>query len=282
VGALVSATAIDAPGQFGFVQDSDSRIAGPVQGMPPVLSLGAMATSGVVMANAGVQTNAYTGQIKGSAVSMVGADVPAAGRGGSARFSGSMMGSITLGSAGMPGMATFSAVVEGAYNFGTSPSRFSNTAYIESNGVVGDQYRGVNRVDFDPFTGAGLFSFPLTWTLAVQPGQRIDMSFYVLAGLASVVDKTEVNMLNTFKLTAIDLPDGYTYTSDASDFLSQFSTAAVPEPSPAGLFALGLVALVWRRLPAVSPTPGHRHHNAVATAAVRDATEATTELLDLD
>ncbi len=167
VGALVSATAIDAPGQFGFVQDSDSRIAGPVQGTPPVLSLGAMATSGVVLSNAGVQSNAYTGQIKGSAVSMVGADVAAAGRGGSARFSGSMTGSITLGSAGVPGMATFSAPVEGAYNFGTSPSRFSNTAYIEANGVVGDLYRGVNRVDFDPFTVAGLFSFPLTWTVEV-------------------------------------------------------------------------------------------------------------------
>jgi hypothetical protein len=158
VGALVSATAIDAPGQFGFVQDSDSRIAGPVQGTPPVLSLGAIATSGSVLSNAGVQTNAYTGQIRGSAVSMVGADVPAAGRGGSARFSGSMTGSITLGSAGLPGMATFLAVVEGAYNFGTLPSRFK--AYIEANGVVGDLYRGVNRVDFDPFAGAGLFSFP--------------------------------------------------------------------------------------------------------------------------
>ncbi len=75
------------------------------------------------------------------------------------------------------------------------------------------------------------------------------MSFYVLAGLTSVVDKTEVIMLNTFKLTAIDLPDGYTFTPDASGFLSQFSTPAVPEPSPAGLLALGLVALACRPRP---------------------------------
>jgi hypothetical protein len=106
VGALVLATTIDDPGQFGFVQDSDSRLAGPVQGTPPILSLSALATSGIVMSNAGVQTNAYTGQIKGAAVSMVGADVPAAGRGGSARFSGSMTGDITLGNTGLPGLAT--------------------------------------------------------------------------------------------------------------------------------------------------------------------------------
>jgi hypothetical protein len=248
VSALVSATAIDAPGHFDFVQDSDSRMAGPVQGTPPVLSLGAIATSGIVTSNAGVQTNAYNGQIKGSAVSMVGANEPGVGRGGSARFSGSITGSITLGSAGLPGMATFSAVVEGAYNFGTSPSRFNNSAYIEANGFVGELYREVARVGFEPSTGAGLFSFPLTWTIAVQPGQRIDMYFYVLAGLTSAVDKTEVNMLNTFKLTAIDLPDGYTYTSDASGFLSQFGTPPVPEPTPAGLLVLGLVALAWHRL----------------------------------
>lgn len=237
------ATAIDIGHDFS--SNSADGSAGRVQGTPPLLSLSTSAGSGIVNSSSTAAANAYTGRINGMVESVVGDTAPIAGRGGSATSIASMTGSITVfGPA--PGMASFSAVIEGAYNFGNAPARFFNTGNIEANGVIGDVYRGLDRVDFDPRSSAGLFSYVLTWTLPVEPGQTVDMSFYVHMAVTSQVDIASVNMLNTFKLTAIDLPAGYTYTSDAEGFLSEF-TPSVPEPASATLLLAGVVALAWRR-----------------------------------
>ncbi len=243
------ATAIDIGHDFS--SNSSGGTAGRVQGTPPLLSLSTSATSGIVDSFSSAAANAYTGRINGMVESLVGDTAPIAGRGGSATSVASMIGSITVfGPA--PGMASFSAVIEGAYNFGNTPARFFNTGFIEANAVIGDVYRGLDRVDFDPRSSAGLFSYGLTWTLPVEPGQTLDMSFYVRMGVTSQVDIASVNMLNTFKLTAIDLPAGYTYTSDAEGFLSEF-TPSVPEPASATLLLAGAMALVWRRRSVLRP-----------------------------
>ena len=242
----VAATAIDPPN--GFVANTAGGTAGPVQGTQPVVSFGTSATSGIVSSSAGMQADAYTGQIRGNVLSTVGSLAPAGASGGSATSIASMNGSITLGSAGLPGMATFSAVVEGSYDFGSSASRFMNSAFIEANGVIGDVYRGFDRFNFDPFTGAGFFSFPLTWAVPVQPGQRLDMSFYVRMGVISAVGATDIDMLNSFKLTSLNLPGGYTYTPDAQGFLSQFTPSVVPEPASGLLLIAGLLTLLRKRL----------------------------------
>ena len=243
VQVLAQATAIDIG--HDFVSNSSGGTAGRVQGTPPLLSLSTSAGSGIVNSFSTAAANAYTGQMNGMVESLVGDTAPIAGRGGSATSGANMLGSITLiGSA--PGMASFSAVIEGTYNFGNTPARFFNTGYIEANGIVGDLNRNLDRVDFDPRSSAGLFSYGLTWTLPVEPGQTVDMSFYVRMGVTSSVDIASVDMLNTFKLTAIDLPAGYTYTSDAEGFLSEF-TPSVPEPASATLMFAGVLALAWRR-----------------------------------
>jgi len=243
------ATAIDIGHDFSSTRADGS--AGRVQGTAPLLSLSTGAGSGIVNSFSTAAANAYTGRINGIVESVVGDTTPRAGRGGSATSIASMTGSITVFGAA-PGTASFSAVVEGAYNFGNAPARYFNSGDVEANGVIGDVYRSLERVDFDPRAGAGLFSYGLTWTLPVVPGQTLDMSFYVHMGVTSQVDIASVNMLNTFKLTAIDLPAGYTYTSDAEGFLSEF-TPSVPEPASATLLLFGAMALAWRRRSVLRP-----------------------------
>ena len=61
----------------------------------------------------------------------------------------------------------------------------------------------------------------------------------------------ELDALNTFKITTIDLPPGYSFRADSDGFLSKFGAAVpitpVPEPSTWGLFSAGIAALAWRR-----------------------------------
>lgn len=238
------ATAIDIG--HDFVVNVSEGAAGRVQGTPPLLSLSTSAGAGIVGALSSAAANAYTGQISGMVQSVVGDTAPLAGRGGSATSIGSMEGSITV-SGPAPGMASFSAVIEGDYNFGSAPERFFNTGYIEGYGLIGDVYHGLERVNFDPRTSNGVFSYGLTWTLPVEPGQTLDMSFYLRMFVTSQDDIANVSMLHTFKLTSIELPTGYTYTSDSEGFLSEFTPPAVPEPASGMLLLAGAIALAWRR-----------------------------------
>lgn len=240
----MSATAIDIG--LNSVSNSSSGMAGPVQGTPPRLVLSTSAAAGVVSSGAFVGADALTGQMRAGFNSLTNIDEnPRPGRGGSARGSGLMTGAITLVGAAPPGVASFSAVIEGAYNFGNSVFRFNNSAHIDFSGSIGDVTRNA-LMDFDLFSSAGLFSIPITWTMPVQPGQRLDMSFYLSGRVASVVSGVTLDLSNTFKLTAITLPAGYSYVSDAQGFLSQFQSP-VPEPTGSVLLLAGGLALAWRR-----------------------------------
>ena len=246
VGVGVRTSAIDAPGGFNAVVNETSAQAGPFYGTLPVLSFTRAANAGIVNAVSFAQANAYTGQIGGSLFVDVGDSVERPGRGGSATAAATMTGSITMTGSGAPGLATFSGIVEGAYNFGTAAQRFRNTLSIEADGIIGDRFQALPLVNFDPFTGAGLFAFPLTWTVAVQPGQVLQMSFYLRAFASGTLGTTSLDFSNTFKLTSITLPSGYDFTPDAGGFLSQWVATPIPEPSSAVLLAAGIAALAWR------------------------------------
>ena len=49
-----------------------------------------------------------------------------------------------------------------------------------------------------------------------------------------------LDISNTFKITGIALPTGYSYNSDAQGFLSEFTLAPVPEPETYVLMLAGL------------------------------------------
>ena len=237
------ATAIDIG--LNFVSNSNGGTAGPVQGTPPQLLLSTSAVVGVVSSAAFVGADALTGQMRAAFNSLTNIDEnPRPGRGGSARGSGSMTGAITLVGAAPPGVATFSAIIEGSYNFGNSDFRFNNRAHIDFSGSIGDVTRNA-VMDFDPFSSAGLIGIPITWTMPVQAGQRLDMSFYLTGRVESVVSGVTLDLSNTFKLTAITLPTGYSYVSDAQGFLSLFQSP-VPEPTSSVLLLAGGLALAWR------------------------------------
>ena len=243
----VRTSAIDAPGGFNAVINEAGGQAGPVYGTLPLLSFTRTASAGIVNSVSFAQANAYTGRLGGTLFVDVADTIERPGRGGSATAITSMTGSITITGSGAPGLATFSGVVEGAYNYGTADQRWRNRTTIEANGIIGDQYRELPLVTFEPNTGAGLFAFPLTWTVAVQPGQVLQMSFYLRAFAQGTLGTTELDFSNTFKLTSITLPAGYGFTPDAGGFLSQWVATPVPEPTSAALLAAGIAALAWRR-----------------------------------
>jgi len=230
------------------VINTDGGEAGVYQGTPPVAAYAVQGSTGIVWSRAAMAADGLSGRIGGSLVSTVGDTMPRAGRGGSATSVASMVGSIVL-SGPAPGMATFTGLLEGAYNFGTADARFNNSGGIEGYGLIGDVYRDIGRIDFDPLTGAGLFGVPLSWTVPVLPGQRLDMQFDLRSTRSTVVGISAIDFSNTFKLTSIALPAGYTYAPDAQGFLSTFVPSAVPEPAPAALLLAGLggVAFAVRR-----------------------------------
>ena len=236
------ATAIDSP-----TADFVAQTAGGWGRTPPVLSASAMVDAGISRSFVGADANALTGEMHDLLQAQVGADeLPRPGRGASASSGMSMVGSIIMSGGLPPGLATFSTVLEGSYNFGNSIFRYANSAYVEYDGVIGSAYHKIERVYFDPSTSAGLFAFPLTWTLLVHPGERIDMAFTFFAGVISSVGLVEINAFNTFKITQLDLPPGYTYTPDEQGFLSEFHPAAVPEPASSMLTVVGLLWCAWR------------------------------------
>jgi len=228
----------------------------------PVANATAMYTAGLARGYGYVDASTYTGAIHADFQAAVDDTRFVIGRGANTSGSGSMTGSITLSAGHPPGLATFSAVLEGSYNFSNSIFNFNNSISLDYAASVGDGPERSGNLSFRdvPATTAGLFSVPLTWTQMVHPGDRIDMSFYLHASVTSGVDAVELNALNTFKLTAIDLPEGYTYTPDAEGFLSQFqqptteppvTSTAVPEPATGMLMGsvilFGLALIRHRR-----------------------------------
>ena len=183
-----------------------------------------------------------------------------------------MSGSINLAGP-VPGLAMFMAVLEGTYDIVTpAPFNFQsldNSIRMQHTFSIGS--RTANSPAAPPFQGdqyffccgTGSFSIPFTWTQLVNPGDQIDFNLFLNTDVATVAGIVDFDATNTFKITDISLPPGYTFTSDATGFLSQFGAppvvinpgTQVPEPGTLLLIGLaGVLAVVARR-------PGLRHRS---------------------
>jgi PEP-CTERM motif len=243
-----------------FVQDlavnaSGEQSVGTPASFHPTASATALYKAGLSNAFLHADANALTGALHANYLANVGADHYVVGRNAFASGSAAVTGSITLSDGYPPGLATFSAILEGAYNFDNSVFKYQNSMSLDFSASVGNGPERNGHLDFDPFTIAGLFSVPMTWTQMVHPGERIDMYFYMSGRVSGLVGMNTLDVSNTFRLTDIDLPSGYTYTPDADGFLSEFQNPSeppplspVPEPATTGLFgAAVLTGLAFRR-----------------------------------
>lgn len=179
--------------------------------------------------------------------SEVAADSYLPGRNAFASSSTSLIGSIGILGVGPPQVATFGGVFEGLYSF--TPSTSDSSIGIDYAFRVGSSPLFHGRLDYGRTTGK--FSIPFIWTQTVQQDDMIEFDLF-LSGTASVAfGVAELDALNTFKITTIDLPPGYSFRPDADGFLSKFGAAApitpVPEPATWALFSAGLALLAWRR-----------------------------------
>ena len=72
----------------------------------------------------------------------------------------------------------------------------------------------------------------------MQPGTNIAFDLYLRSTASAQFGVAELDALNTFKITTIDLPPGYSFRADSDGFLSKFGAAVpitpVPEPSTWG------------------------------------------------
>jgi len=188
----------------------------------------------------------------------LGAEVAASryviGRYGGGSSTAAMSGSINLVGPAAPGLATFTAVLEGSYNIFT-PAPFDypsldNSVSMNYTFRVGDspEFHSAGDVRYFCCT-PGTFSIPFSWTQMVSAGDSILFSLYLDVDVLNVAGLTEFDASNTFKITGVDLPSGYSFTSDADGFLSEFGAplSSVPEPASWWLVGLGLTAITATR-----------------------------------
>jgi hypothetical protein len=210
---------------------------------PPVALFSVVSAAGDSTALSQVDANGLTGAGHARFLSVVSADSYLVGRNAFASGGFSMTGNIGIVGAAMPGLATFTALLEGAYTF-SNPTAFDSSVHLDYAFQVGASPELNGSIDRS--RTSGLFSVPFTWTQLVQAGDTIPFSLYFNGNASSVAGTTELDVLNTFKITGIDLPAGLTFTPDAQGFLSQFAVAGVspvPEPSSMLLLGIGMLAL---------------------------------------
>lgn len=199
--------------------------------------------AGNATATALAQADSLNGTLKESVSASVAANRFVIGRNSGGTAGANMEGSINLAGP-LPGLATFGGVLQGTYNIVTpAPFNFQtldNSVRIQYRFFVGSST--ANSPVAPPFVdqqyffccGAGTFSIPFTWTQLVNPGDQIDFSFGLLTDVSAVAGLVDFDATNTFKITEIGLPPGYSFTSDATGFLSQFGGPGVPVDPPVG------------------------------------------------
>lgn len=252
--------AADVPSGVQFMENTDGSLA--------CCLTTATSSANVVAGNATATALAQGDSLNGTLKEKISASVAASrfviGRNSGGTAGANMEGSINLAGP-LPGLATFAGVLQGSYNILTpAPFNFQsldNSVRIQYSFSVGS--RTDNSPARPPFQGdqyflccgAGAFSIPLSWTQMVNPGDVIHFSLGLQTDVSVVAGLVDFDATNTFKITGIGLPPGYSFTSDATGFLSQFGGPVDPPPvgqlpEPGSLLLAGLAgrmaAATWR------------------------------------
>ena len=245
-GTALRAYGQDIPGGVAFISNTAG---GPTGDFASVT-----AVAGSTSAYAQASVNVLSGAVREKLGANVAASHWVPGRNAGARSTAVMSGSINLVGPASPGLATFTAVLEGTYNILT-PAPFDfpsvdNSVAMNYHLHMGDspEFHNVGDVFYFCCT-PGTFSIPFSWTQLVSAGDSILFDFYLDAQIRTVVGFAEFDASNTFKITGVDLPDGYSYTSDSGGFLSEFRApvSSVPEPTSLLLVGLGLTLITATR-----------------------------------
>lgn len=245
----VRAFGMDLPSGVDFTVNTAGTPSGPA-----VASRSVTAVAG----NSSSYAQATADPLSGVVREKLGAEVVAShyvvGRHAGGSTTASMSGSINLVGPASPGFATFTAVLEGSYNVVT-PAPFDypsvdNSIAMNYTFRVGDSPEFHNTAPVYYFCCTpGTFSIPFSWTQLVSAGDSIFFDLYLDVDVLTVAGLSQFDASNTFKITGVGLPDGYSFTSDASGFLSEFRApvSSVPEPASSLLVGLGLTAIAASR-----------------------------------
>jgi PEP-CTERM motif len=239
----VNTFASDLPSSVEYTKDS----AGSPASGETFATRSVTTTAGNSTAFANAEADARKGTLKATVGASVAASSFVIGRNSGSNASAAMDGAISLVGPATPGPATFTAVLEGTYSV-AGQDILDNRALLHYEFTVGNSPQMNGDPEY-PCCGAGAFSIPFTWTQTVNPGDSITFTLYLKSQAFAVAGTSGLDISNTFKITGITLPTGYSYNSDAQGFLSEFSLAPVPEPETYALMlaGLGILGAVIRR-----------------------------------
>lgn len=245
----VRAFGMDTPSGVGFTVNTAGTPSGPA-----LASRSVTAVAGNSSSYAQATADPFSGVVREKLGATVAASSYVVGRHAGGSSTASMSGSINLAGPASPGFATFTAVLEGSYNVVTPPpfdyASLDNSVAMNYTFRVGDspEFHNIDPVYYF-CCGPGAFSRGFSWTQLVSAGDSIFFDLYLDVDVLTVAGLSQFDASNTFKITGVDLPDGYSFTSDASGFLSQFaaSVSSVPEPTSSFLVGLGLTVIAVSR-----------------------------------
>ena len=236
----VSAFAFDLPSGADFIKNTDGSLA------TGFASRAVTTIAGNSTSHAEATADALGGIIRAKVNGSVAASNFAVARDAGGTIGAFMEGSINLVGPPLPGLATFTAQLDGTYNVAGLQTG-DNRANLHYEFIVGNSPQMAGELPYFCCV-AGAFSIPFSWTQLVQAGDAISFYLLIKADAQSVASVSEIDSSSTFKIVSVELPPGFTFTSDAQGFLSQFGSP-VPVPPAAWLmgWALGALAFARRR-----------------------------------